>query len=110
MAGIATLSREVTVLRPKGELDVQTCQPLKDQIQESLRRGQNRLVVDLSDVTYVDSSALGVLVTGLKMVRQSSGTLKLCGLQGNVLRVFELTRLTKFFEIYENADQALKSF
>jgi|YelNatPaOPRAMG01_1025707.scaffolds.fasta_scaffold00049_15 anti-sigma B factor antagonist len=110
MPGTATLSREVMVLRPQGELDVQTSQPLREQIQDSLRRGNTRLVVDLSEVTYVDSSALGVLVTGLKQARKANGCLKLCGLRGNVLRVFELTRLTKFFEIYETAEQAIKSF
>ncbi len=110
MPEIATLAEDVLVLRPRGELDVQTSQPLREEIEESIRRGMKKLLVDMSRVTYVDSSALGVLVTGLKMARKSNGVLKLYGLQSNVRRVFDLTRLSKFFEIYDTEEQALASF
>jgi len=110
MGEVAAVERDVVVLQPHGELDVHTCSPLREEIEQHINNGQTQLVVDLSDVTYLDSSALGVLVTGLKLARKSGGTLKLCGLQNNVRKIFDLTRLSKFFEIYDDPDSAAGSF
>ncbi|NOZ57009.1 MAG: STAS domain-containing protein [Calditrichaeota bacterium] len=110
MGEVTTVERDVVVLHPHGELDVHTCNPLREDIERYIQSGQAQLVVDLSDVTYLDSSALGVLVTGLKLARKSGGALKLSGLQSNVRKIFDLTRLSKFFEIYDDPDSAASSF
>ena len=69
-----------------------------------------QIVVDLTEVIFIDSTALAVLVQGLKRCRQSLGDLFLCGLQSQVEIVFELTRLDKAFEIFDNLDEALTGF
>jgi anti-sigma B factor antagonist len=68
-----------------------------------------KVVVNLSDVSFVDSSALALLVKGLKHCRQQGGDLALCSLQQPVRVIFELTRLDKAFGIYANEDEAIQA-
>jgi anti-sigma B factor antagonist len=67
-------------------------------------------VVNLSGVTFVDSTALATLVQGMKHCRQRAGDLRLCTLQAPVRAVFELTRLDRAFVILPDEEAALRSF
>lgn len=69
-----------------------------------------KLLVNLTAVTFIDSSALAVLIKGLKRCRQQSGELFLCGVEGPVRVIFELTRLDKAFSIYKDEAEALAAF
>lgn len=69
-----------------------------------------RVIVNLEQVNFIDSSGLSTLVKGLKRCRQNGGELYLCGLQQAVLIIFELTRLDKAFNIYPNEAAAVKAF
>ena len=68
-----------------------------------------RLVLDFSSVRHMSSSALGMLITLHKRVREKKGRLCLAGIQPPIYEVFVITRLNEIFEIKENADQAVKS-
>ncbi len=100
---------DVVVFAPEGELDVSNIPELKKVFNQILHEGHTKVVIDLDKVTYMDSSALGVLVNGLKELRQRNGTLKIANLTGNVERIFKLTRLIKFFETYSSAEEAMLS-
>ena len=65
------------------------------------------LVIDLQEVVYIDSSGVGMLVEIFRRVRSYGGSLRLCGLGRQVLGVFEITRLDKFFSIYPGQLEAL---
>ena len=69
-----------------------------------------QLVIDLSRVNFIDSSALAALAGGLKRCRQRAGDLKLCGLQQPVQVIFELTRMNRAFEIFPTEAEAVASF
>ena len=69
-----------------------------------------KILVELSEVTFMDSTALAALVTGMKHSRSKNGDLYLCGLQQSVKIIFELTRLDKAFSIFENEHDALMAF
>ena len=71
---------------------------------------RGRVVIDLVGVTFLDSSALAVLVGGMKRCRQVGGDVRLCGLQQPVRIIFELTRIDGAFEIYPGRDEAVMSF
>lgn len=86
-------------LRLKDKIYVDEAAMIREKLFPFLDAGCNRIVVDLSGVSYIDSSGLGVLVAILKRTRQQGGGVKLKGLDGDVLQLFELTRLTKVFEI-----------
>ena len=71
----------------------------------------NRIVIDLSIVQRIDVMFLGVLITGHKLIKMSAGgSIKIAGLQPLVHEMFELTRLNQAFDIYIDAQQAIKSF
>ncbi|MEI8241726.1 MAG: STAS domain-containing protein [bacterium] len=71
--------------------------------------GLRNVVVDLAGVDFLDSSGLGTLIALLKRVSERGGDLKIAGLQKKVRMVFEITRAFKIFEIFDNADEAVKA-
>ena len=82
----------------------------KEDLLDKIEEGYQNIVVDLSTSDFVDSSFLGALVAGLKKATMKSGDLKIFGLQPPVRAMFELTRLYRIFDIFEEKDDALESF
>ena len=97
----------VAVLAVQGEVDVYTAPRLREKLVELVTQGKHRIVVDLEAVEFLDSTGLGVLVGGLKRVRSHDGDLSLVCTQHRILKVFEITGLTKVFAIYDSVDAAL---
>ncbi|MBD3225702.1 MAG: STAS domain-containing protein [Caldithrix sp.] len=83
---------------------------LKNDILKIIDEGHTKVIIDLSETEYVDSSFLGVLVAGLKKASMKNGDLKIVGLQSPVRAMFELTRLYRIFDIFDNEEDAVKSF
>lgn len=98
---------ERTVVRLEGEIDVYTAPRVREMLDEQLRDGRTDLVVDLTDVTFIDSTGLGVLVGRLKHTRLLGGSLRLVGSDERVLKVFSITGLDKVFEIHPTLRGAL---
>lgn len=98
----------VAVIALSGEVDVYTSPRVKQEIVDLLNAGTTKLVVDLSGVEYLDSTGLGVLIGGLKRARERDGDLKLVCDNLRILRIFEITGLTKIFDIYRNEGEALE--
>ena len=93
----------------EGEVDVYTAPQLKQQLVRLLESGTKELVVDLTKVEYLDSTALGVLIGGLRRMRERDGNMVLVCPSPRILRVFEITGLDKIFEIYNSLDDAAES-
>lgn len=72
--------------------------------------GNRKIIVDLSDCEFIDSTFLGALVVSLKKIATLGGDLKLVGFKPNVRSMFELTRMYRVFESYSTTEQALESF
>ena len=97
----------VAVISLGGEADVYTSPRIKQEIVDLLNNGTNKLVVDLTGVEYLDSTGLGVLIGGLKRAREREGDLKLICDNLRILRIFEITGLTKIFDIHRSEADAL---
>jgi anti-sigma B factor antagonist len=97
----------VAVIALGGEVDVYTSPRLKQEMVDLLNKGTSRLVIDLSGVQYLDSTGLGVLIGGLKRARERDGDLRLICDNMRILRIFEITGLTKIFDIYSSETEAL---
>jgi anti-sigma B factor antagonist len=69
-----------------------------------------RMVLDLSQLQFLDSAGLGALLSCLRRLSAEDGDLKLCGLTKPVRSVFEISRMHRIFEIYGTRDEALKAF
>jgi anti-sigma B factor antagonist len=87
-----------TILSIRGELDLQTSTRLQEEL-KSATDGGAWLALDLSGVSFMDSSSLGVLVGCLKRVREDGGEMALVGLRGSPRKVIELTGLDSVFRI-----------
>ena len=96
------------LVRIEGEVDVYTSIDLKKELTRLVESEQKKIIIDLENVNYMDSSGLGVLVALLKELKKVGGELKLISLPVSVKKIFDLTRLTKFFNIYNNLDEATK--
>lgn len=90
-----------------GEIDVYTAPKLRDKITELVANGVYDLVIDMEGVEFLDSTGLGVLVGGLKKVRVHDGSLSLVCTQDRLLKIFQITGLSKVFAIHDTAESAL---
>jgi anti-sigma B factor antagonist len=82
-----------------GEIDVATAPELRDRLQAQVAAGHSTIIVDLLNVTFLDSTALGVLVGVLKRCREADGELQLVVTEARILKIFEITGLTEVFSI-----------
>ena len=94
-----SVDRDQVEVKLTGSLYVEDAVILRENLLSYVERGYRHYTIDLAQVDYIDSSGLGVLVAIQKRALQLGGGTKIKGLKGVVKEVFELTRLTKVFEI-----------
>ncbi|HEV2097255.1 MAG TPA: STAS domain-containing protein [Chthoniobacterales bacterium] len=95
------------VLPLKGEIDLHVSPRIAASLGAMLDEKPKTLVVDLSDVSYIDSSGLAVLIEGMQSVEAYGGKFALAGLQENVRPIFEIARLDQVFRIFPDVEAAL---
>ena len=96
-----------TIIEVDGEIDVYTAPKLRECISGLVDDGQSKLVIDLEQVQFMDSTGLGMLVDGLKRVHTIEGTLELVCTHERVLRTLRITGLNKVFLIHGSQSEAL---
>jgi anti-sigma B factor antagonist len=92
-----------------GEVDIFTAPRFKECMIDLLDAGVRRLVVDLADVTFIDSTALGVLIGGVRRVHGAGGAMAVVVASRPVERVLGVTGLDRVFSLYATLDEALAS-
>ena len=90
-----------------GEVDLYTAPRFKDALFQAIDAGAPQVVVDLSGVSFIDSTALGVLVSGGKRLQQSAGALAIGCPDAKLRRILEITGLDTVFGVYPSRDEAL---
>ena len=98
---------DCAVLQVTGEVDVYTAPMLRERIRELAASGAVHLIADLSQVDFLDSTGLGVLVGGLKRLREDGGSLALVIKTPHILRVFQITGLTKALAAWPSVTDAI---
>jgi anti-sigma B factor antagonist len=111
---LAVASRNVSgvlVVRLKGRITMgDGSVQIREAIRESIDNGQTRILLDLGDVNYIDSSGLGELVAGYTTAANRGAQLKLLNVDKKVHDLLQLTKLYTVFDIYDNETKALASF
>ncbi len=97
-----------SILKLSGDVDLYSSPQVRKKILSLITKSNKNLLVDLAEVTYMDSSGVATLVEALQLTNKNSGTLKLYSLRDAIKDVFELSRLDKVFNIYENEEQAFE--
>ena len=95
------------VLPLEGEIDLHVSPRVAALLGAMIEEKPPRLIVDLSRVSYIDSSGLAVLIEGMQNVEAYGGKFALAGLQDNVRPIFEIARLDQVFIIFPHVDAAL---
>lgn len=101
------LSDTSNVLPLEGEIDLHISPRVAESLRALIEQKPTRLVVDLSRVTYIDSSGLAVLIEGMQNVEAYGGRFSLAGLQESVRPIFEIARLDQVFVIFPDVDAAM---
>ena len=83
---------------------------IREEVQDLLTKGQKRILMNMAEVSYIDSSGIGELVADFTSTTNAGGALKLTGLTRGVKELLRVTKLTNIFEVYEDEASALSSF
>lgn len=103
-------SGDIVIIDISGEIDLYNAPDLKDLIKNHIENQEYNILVNLEKVGYIDSSGIGALISSLSNLKKYQGTLKVLKVFGAVRKVFELTKLTNFFEIFDDEEKAINSF
>ena len=95
------------ILDVSGEIDVYTAPQFKDAVNTIIAGGQKHLVVNMRNVTYMDSSGFGVLLSATRRLRPEGGTVNLVEVSGAIDRILRITKLNTVFATYDTVDDAL---
>lgn len=110
--GISQRTKEgITILDVKGRLVAgDAAASLREQVRELASSGTNRIVLNLEDVDYIDSTGLGTLVVCFTMLQKAGGALKVLNLNRRNIELLVLTKLSTVFEVFNEEQDAINSF
>jgi anti-sigma B factor antagonist len=103
---VETRDDGIGVVTPQGRLNMVSARRLKGVLSELVEGGTHRIVVDLGETTFLDSSGLGALIGGLKSARQAGGDLRIARVSPSVMTVFELTNLDRVLRARDSVESA----
>lgn len=99
----------VAVIALAGEVDLYTAPDLKQELVRLIEDGCRAVVVDLSDTTFIDSTTLGVLISGVKRLRPNGGRLELVVTDRTIRKIFDITGLDRVFTLHEERSEAVSA-
>lgn len=99
--------RSVVVLRPTGRLDITTAWQFRLKLQECISQLSPHIVVNLSQVNFIDSSGLTALVAGMRDADKKNGSFRISSVHPEARLVFEVTMMDSVFEMFETESEAL---
>jgi anti-sigma B factor antagonist len=103
-----TLQDRTHLISVAGEIHVSTAPEFSERLNAAIADGKTAVVLDLSEVTFIDSTGLSVLLNGLRRVTRMQGRMALVCANPTVLRLFEITRLDSTFDILRTREEALE--
>ena len=102
---------DVVVISLSGQLmGGPDAEAVRQLIRENLDAGRKKLVIDIGDISWVNSTGLGILIASHVTVSNAGGTLKLCRVSHRISQIFMVTKLHTVFETFDTVEQALESF
>ncbi len=99
---------EVIVLAPVGRLDITTAWQFRLKLQECISKLSRHVVINLSEVNFIDSSGLTSLVAGMRDADKIKGSFRICNVHPEAKLVFEVTMMDSVFEIFDTEEDALE--
>ena len=101
----------VVVLQPKGKImGGPDATLLHDKLHDFIKQNKKKVVIDLAEVDWMNSTGLGILISGLTTLRNNQGDLKLANVTGKIESLLTITKLITVFEAFDSVEEAAKSF
>jgi anti-sigma B factor antagonist len=97
------------VLTPNGRMDVESSPVVRQAILNAWNKGAKSIIIDLSEVDFMDSSGLSALVSGMKALRKTGGKLMICNANAQIRTAMRLTMLDRVFPIFDTIEEALSN-
>lgn len=101
------MAAQSKVVPLEGEIDLHVSPRITSTLNAAVKAKPRNLVIDMENVSYIDSSGLAVLIEAMQKVEKYGGKFALAGLQENVKPIFEIARLDQVFQIYPDVNSAL---
>lgn len=98
---------DVTIVAANGRIDSTTAQSFGQRLTNLIRSGSSQVIIDLSEVAYISSAGFRSLLVAGKLVEESDGRLCLCGLSGEIQRLFDLSGFSDLFSICASRDESI---
>ena len=105
-----TAEEDITIISFGGSLDTNTSKEAGDQLTKLVDDGKVKLIVDLTDLEYISSSGLRILLATSKKLKPLKGEMLICGLNETVKEVFEISGFTMIFKVLSTLEEAKRSF
>jgi len=104
------MTNDICVLRITGRIDAANAAKLRDRVTALITDGRIKLLLDMAEVDCIDSSGLGTLVACLKSISSAGGFFKIATLQAQTRSMFQMVRLDRVLQLYDNRASALESY
>ena len=105
------INNDSLVIKPNVQrIDSSISTEFKSKVFDLLDKQYKFILLDISEIDFIDSSGLGALISILKSVTSQNATLAICGAQSKIINLFKLTRMDKVFTLFENVEEAEKFF
>ena len=102
-----SLNESTHLIAVRGEVHVSTAPEFSERLNEAIATGKTGVVIDMTEVEFIDSTGLSVLLNALRRVTRQQGSLALVVSNPTVLRLFEITRLDSTFDIAPTREEAI---
>ncbi|MFQ3550063.1 MAG: STAS domain-containing protein [Armatimonadota bacterium] len=102
-----TEANGIKILHVSGEIDVYTAPQFKEAVNGVLTTGQKHLIINMENVSYMDSSGFGALLSATKRLRPVGGTVSLVNCNQSIKRILQITKLDTIFSVYTDIDSAI---
>lgn len=106
---IETMEGEITVVEPRGRIDSATAKEFGDRLSKLLSSGHNQLVIDLRNITYISSAGFRQLLIAKRSMQDKDGKLALCGVSGEVKRLFDIGAFGELLPIFPTREAGVAS-
>ncbi|OEJ13461.1 anti-anti-sigma factor [Brachyspira hampsonii] len=107
---VKELENNTVILKLDGDIDVYSSSDLKDFIFSQIELGAKKIIIDMEDVYYIDSSGIGVFISALGRFKKINGKICFIKITDPVKKVFELTKINSFFPVFATETEALANF
>ncbi|MBC17334.1 Anti-sigma factor antagonist [Pseudodesulfovibrio profundus] len=107
MALNETKENGITIITVNGNLDAEGTQDMEERVIGLLENGERSLLFDFSDLDYINSSGLRVLVLAYQRLKKNQGSVAICGIKDYIQEVFEVSGYDKIFPLYPNRTDAI---